>query len=123
MSLQPPNTKYAVVDGDRCEVPREPDAYRPTTHFGQRLRERVPSSHRDRIIRECFETGVCRGTTPPSSVDRPGVAFQTFEFEARVTHGDFERVYSLVVGVVRDAFRGEPKHRALTIYQPEEPNL
>ena len=106
MSLEAPNAKHVVVDGETYEVPREPDAYRPTTHFGQRVRERVPSSHRDRIIRECFETGVCRGTTPPSSADRPGVAFQTFEFEARILIGNSSRVFSLVVGVVRDAFRG-----------------
>ena len=123
MSLQTPNTKHVTVDGDRHEVPRESDAYRPTTHFGQRVRERVPSSHRDRIIRECFEAGVCRGTTPPNSVDRPGVAFQTFEFEARILIGNSSRVFSLVVGVVRDAFRGRGKHRALTIYEPEEPSV
>ena len=123
MSLQTPNTKHVVVDGDRHEVPREPDAYRPTTHFGQRVRERVPSSHRDRIIRECFEAGVCRGTTPPSSVDRPGAVFQTFEFEARILIGNSSRAFSLVVGVVRDAFRGSAKHRALTIYEPEDPSV
>ena len=123
MSLEAPNAKHVVVDGETYEVPREPDAYRPTTHFGQRVRERVPSSHRDRIIRECFETGVCRGTAPPSSVDRPGVAFQTFEFEARILIGNSSRAFSLVVGVVRDAFRGAAKHRVLTIYEPEEPNL
>lgn len=122
MSLAP-NTKQVVVDGDPVDVPREPDAYRPTTHFGQRVRERVPAAHRDRIIRECFESGVCRGTTPASSVDRPGVAFQTFEFEARILIGDSSRVFSLVVGVVRDAFRGDAKHRALTIYEPEEPGV
>ena len=115
MSLQTPNTKHVTVDGERYEVPREPDAYRPTTHFGQRVRERVPSSHRDRIIRECFAAGVCRGTTPPSSVDRPGVAFQTFEFEARILIGNSSRVFSLVVGVVRDAFRGSASTAALAL--------
>ena len=123
MSLEAPNAKHVVVDGETYEVPREPDAYRPTTHFGQRVRERVPAAHRDRIIRECFEAGVCRGTTPPRSVDRPGVAFQTFEFEARILIGNSSRVFSLVVGVVRDAFRDRGKHRALTIYEPEEPSV
>ena len=123
MSLQTPNTKHVTVDGETYEVPREPDAYRPTTHFGQRVRERVPSSHRDRIIRECFEAGVCRGTTPPSSVDRPGAVFQTFEFEARILIGHSSRVFLLVVGVVRDAFRGSAKYRALTIYEPEDPSV
>ena len=123
MSLEAPNAKHVVVDGETYEVPREPDAYRPTTHFGQRVRERVPAAHRDRIIRECFATGVCRGTTPPSSVDRPGAVFQTFEFETRILIGNSSRVFSIVVGVVRDAFRGRGKHRALTIYEPEEPNV
>ena len=123
MSLQTPNTKHVTVDGETYEVPREPDAYRPTTHFGQRVRERVPSSHRDRIIRECFAAGVCRGPPPPTSVDRPGVAFQTFEFETRTLIGNSSRVFSIVVGVVRDAFRGSAKHRALTIYEPEETSI
>ena len=123
MSSEQTNTKHVVVDGETYEVPREPGAYRPTTHFGQRVRERVPSSHRDRIIRECFETGVCRAATPPTSVDRPGVAFQCFEFEARILIGNSSRVFSLIVGVVRDAFRGRGKHRALTIYEPGEANV
>ena len=123
MRSEQTNAKHVVVDGETYEVPREPDAYRPTTHFGQRVRERVPIYHRDRIIRECFEAGVCRATTPPSSVDRPGVAFQTFEFEARILIGDSSRTFSLVVGVVRDAFRGSAKHRALTIYEPEDPSV
>ena len=123
MSLQTPNTKHVTVDGETYEVPREPDAYRTTTHFGQRVRERVPAAHRDRVIRECFEAGVCRGTTPPRSIDRPGAVFQTFEFEARILIGDSSRVFLLVVGVVRDAFRGSAKHRALTIYEPEEASV
>lgn len=123
MSLQPPNVKHVMVDGDRHEVPREPDAYRPTTHFGQRARERVPSACRDRVIRECFQSGVCRGTTPTKSVDQPGEIFATFEFETRLLIGSDERVFSLVVGVVRDAFRGSAKHRALTIVEPEEPGV
>ena len=123
MSSEQTNAKHVVVDGETYEVPREPAAYRPTTHFGQRVRERVPAAHRDRIIRECFEHGVCRGTTPPSSLDRPGAVFQTFEFEARILIGFSSRAFSLVVGVVRDAFRGSAKHRALTIYEPEDPNV
>ena len=123
MSSEQTNTKHVVVDGETYEVPREPDAYRPTTHFGQRVRERAPAAHRDRIIRECFEAGVCRAATPPTSVDRPGVAFQTFEFEARILIGNSSRVFSLIVGVVRDAFRGRGKHRALTIYEPGEPSV
>ena len=94
---------------------------RPRTsdsEFASACRARI-----DRIIRECFEHGVCRGTTPPSSVDRPGVAFQTFEFETRILIGNSSHVFSLVVGVVRDAFRGGAKHSALTIYEPEEPNV
>ena len=115
------NTKQVVVDGDAVQVPREPDAYRPTTHFGQRLRERVPSADRNRVVRECFERGVCRGTTSARSVDRPGEVFQTFEFEARFSESalmgsETARTYALVVGVVREAFRNpRKKHRALTI--------
>ena len=123
MSSEQTNAKHVVVDGETYEVPREPDAYRPTTHFGQRVRERVPAAHRDRIIRECFEHGVCRGTTPPRSVDQPGAVFQTFEFEARILIGNSSRAFLLVVGVVRDAFRGSAKHRVLTIYEPEEPSV
>jgi len=120
------NTKQVVVDGDAVQVPREPDAYRPTTHFGQRLRERVPGLDRDRVIRGCFERGVCRGTTPPRGVDRAGEAFQTFEFEARFSAdsligSEHARTYALVVGVVREAFRSPPKkHRALTIVRRDD---
>jgi len=120
------NTKRVVVDGDVVQVPREPDAYRPTTHFGQRLRERVPAADRDRVVRECFERGVCRGTTPTRSVDRPGEVFQTFEFEARFSESvlmgsETARTYALVVGVVREAFRvPSKKHRVLTIVRRDD---
>ena len=120
MSLEV-NTKHVTVDGAAVQVPREPDAYRPTTHFGQRLRERVPGDDRDHVVRACFERGVCRGTRPPKGVDRPGEVFQTFEFEARFSAdsligSESARTYALVVGVVREAFRSPAKkHRALTI--------
>ena len=120
------NTKQVVVDGDARDIPRDPNRFRPTTHFGQRLRERVPAADRDRVVRECFERGVCRGTTPARSVDRPGVVFQTFEFEARFSESaligsETARTYALVVGVVREAFRNpRKKHRALTIVRRDD---
>ncbi|MEF8784140.1 MAG: hypothetical protein V5A39_13490 [Haloarculaceae archaeon] len=40
---------------------REPAAYQPTVHFGQRLRERVPENHRDSLVRGCLQRGRCHG--------------------------------------------------------------
>jgi hypothetical protein len=38
-------------------VPREPAAYRPTVHFGQRLKDRVPEHDRDALPRRLIEDG------------------------------------------------------------------
>ena len=102
------NTKLVAVP---LEVPREPEAYRATTHFGQRLRERVPEELRDRLVRDLIEGGTLRGTTDPRNDGKDDV-HQYFAFEDRVNGRDWR----LVVGVVPAAFI-EPtrKHLAVTI--------
>jgi len=102
------NTKLVAVP---LEVPREPEAYRATTHLGQRLRERVPEELRDRLVRGLIEGGTLRGTTDPRNAGKDDV-HQYFAFEGRIEGRDWR----LVVGVVPAAFV-EPrrKHLAVTI--------
>jgi len=107
-SDQAPNTKYVQVPH---EVPREPEQYRSTIHFGQRLRERVPEDSRDRVVRECITQGRVRGENARQPTDEDDVR-QFFSFERRVD--DVE--YRLVVGLRDEAFYDDSKqHLAITI--------
>jgi hypothetical protein len=109
-----PNTKRVSV---AHPVPREPDAYRATVHFGQRLRGRVPEAQRDSVVRECIEQGELRGTTPPADSDADDVR-QYFAFEHCVNGRDWR----LVVGIRPAAFRadGSDHHLAVTIMEVDD---
>lgn len=104
-----PNTKHVSV---AMPVPREPSEYRATTHFGQRLRDRVPEQKRDRAVRETITDGRLVGTGNPIGDDNDRVR-QYFKFI-----GDG---WIVVVGVCDDAFLEESKkHLALTIYPADD---
>jgi len=110
-----PNTKHAPVP---MPVPRDPAQYRATTHFGQRLRDRVPEPLRDRVVRECITHGYCRGASPPDSIvdsDEERMV-QAFAFER-----ELEGVrWTVVVGIMRARYlRDGAKHKALTVYGNE----
>ena len=105
-----PNVKHAAVP---MPVPRDPGEYMASTHLGMRLRERVPEHLRSRVIRECIEEGVCRGTTPPRDLDDEFDIFQSFAFEKAIGHVEWR----VIVGVRPRAFVDDDvKHVALTVY-------
>lgn len=109
-NLQEPNTKHTTIS---VPVPRDPAEYSATTHFGQRLRERVPEHLRDRVIRECIERGRVRGV-PGGTED--GMV-QAFAFDHEIEG----RQWTVIVGIMRDAcLGGDAKHEAITIYPEGE---
>lgn len=109
-----PNTKHVSVS---VPVPREPAAYRPSVHFGQRLRERVPERLRDRVVNECIETGECRGVRPPRRDDADDEIKQHFAFEATVADGRWR----LVVGIRSAALlNDDKKHLAVTVMEVDD---
>jgi hypothetical protein len=103
-----PNTKHVQVPH---EVPRDPGGYRATVHFGQRLRERVPEDLRDVVVEKCIRRGRVHGTTDHQGVDAEVVQF--FKFVGEV--GD--RDWAVVVGIRGEAFYGDEKHLAVTVYE------
>ena len=106
-----PNTKHVTVPHP---VPRDPEQYRTTTHFSQRLRERFKNrAEWDRLIRETIERGQVRGTTPPEHAEANGGVQQYFAFN----HDGVE----LLVGIRPAAFRDDAEqHLAVTIYEVDQ---
>jgi len=109
-----PNTKQCPVP---VEVPRDPEVYRATVHFGQRLAERVKPAVPDasRVIRECIKYGHCSGASDTNVVEEDGDWIQCFKFEAEV----YDLEWTLVVGMTRAGFLDDGKHDAVTIYRSE----
>jgi hypothetical protein len=103
-----PNTKHVTV---KCEVPRDPGAYRATAHIQQQLKHRVPEHLHSRVIRECIEDGHCKGTTPPDAASEDQI--QSFRFEQEIE----DTLYGVVVGIRRQAILGAKKHRAITVME------
>jgi len=103
------NTKHVNVV---FEVPRDPEQYRATTHFGQRLRERAPDDKRDSVVRNLIERGRVSGASPTR--ERGANVSQYFKFEQRVHGTD----YRMIVGIRREAFVEDgSKHLAVTIME------
>jgi hypothetical protein len=106
-----PNTKHVQI---AFEVPRDPEQYRATTHFGQRAKSRVPDHLRDRVIRECIERGRCRGTTRTFAEEKRAGVKQYYAFEREIR----EREWRVVVGIRPVAFRNsDERHLAVTIME------
>jgi hypothetical protein len=109
-------TGPTATDDDLVEIPvrppREVDRYNPTTHFGQRLRERVPERHRGPVPSEIIETGrvTRRPWDAPDCLDAPG---QPVAFTGRVD-GD---QYTVVVALRPDGFqRPDAPHDVITVW-------
>jgi len=107
------NTKHVTV---AHAVPRDPEAYRMTTHFGQRVRERLPPEpKRGRIIRECIERGECHGES--NRTDGHEDVQQYFRFDATL----YGRRWRTIVGIRPQAFkRDSERHLAITIMEVDE---
>lgn len=115
-------TSPASTDDDLVEIPVRPprdlDRYEPTKHFGQRLRERVPSRHRGPVPSEIIESGrvTRRPWDAPADLDAPG---QPVAFTGRVD-GD---QYTVIVALRPSGFRdpGRP-HDVITVWQGDPSN-
>lgn len=101
--------------GDLVEIPirppRDPDAYRPTDHFLQRLRDRVPEYDRDlpgRVIAE----GRTRRVNGDDVGDGP-----TYGTPVGFTATVRGEPWTVVVALRPRAFLDGGKHRALTVFQ------
>ena len=93
--------------------PRDPAAYRATTHFQQNLRERVPELDRSELPRRIIEDGTAtRQVTDRDALDL-SVGGTPVAFTERVD-GD---PWTVVVALRPQAFTSDRLHRALTIYQ------
>lgn len=101
--------------GDLLRVPvrppREPAAYRPTDHFIQRLRERVPE-YDSNLPRRIIEDGrACR--VRGDSVDG-GADYGTPVGFTTAIRGE---PWTVIVALRPAAFVDDGKHRALTVFQ------
>lgn len=107
-----PNTKYYTV---AHAVPRDLDAYAPTTHFLQRKKYRSDPEIETSIIREVLAEGRCSGnpTHIPEVAQDAGDVF-TFERTVR-TEGERHH-FTVVVAVSEAAFRSDTPHQLLTVY-------
>jgi len=97
-------------------VPREPAAYRPTVHFGQRLKDRVPEHDRDALPRRLIEDGaVSRVPEHPHAPDARGTLVAFIDEIAGET-------WTLIVSLRPGAFIRDGKHGAVSIYRgrPED---
>jgi hypothetical protein len=114
MSDSVPNTKHCAVP---IAVPRDPAEYRATTHFGQRAHERLPDpDKRDRVIRECIESGQCYGTTDIEHADDHNV-LQYFAFQTTL----FDAEWRVIVGMRKVAFmQPDKQHLAVTVMEVTE---
>lgn len=109
----------ALADGELVTVPiqppRDPAAYRATTHFKQSLRDRVPRHDRGLLPREIIE----RGTPDRQVTDRDRLELD----DGRGTPVAFTAAingesWTMIVALRPEAFADDDRrHRALTIYQ------
>ena len=91
--------------------PRDPAAYRPTVHFGQRLKDRVPEHDRDALPRRLIEDGaVHRVPDHPHTTDAQGALVAFIDEIAGET-------WTLIVSLRPGAFTRDGKHGAVSIYR------
>lgn len=95
--------------------PRNPSMYRPTDHFLQRLRERVPKHDRDILPERLLREGdVERRPGDPRADPDEAHDGAVVAFTATVR----DKPWTLVVALRPAAFLNESsKHRALSVYQ------
>ena len=97
-------------------VPRDPAAYRPTVHFAQRLKDRVPEYDRDALPRRLIEDGrVSRVPDHAHATDAQGTLVAFIDEIAGET-------WTLIVSLRPGAFTRDGKHGAVSIYRgrPED---
>lgn len=99
------------------EVPRDPAKYRPSQHFAQRLKQRVPVYHQGPVPAAIIENGTVtrRRWTAPDELDDPG---QPVAFTGDVDGERYTVIAALRPGGYRSA---ETKHTVLTVYEGDPP--
>ena len=101
--------------------PRDPEAYRATDHFRNRLRERVDDHRRDTLPAELIREGRVR-RAPATAGDVPErEQGATVAFSTAAATG---RPWTFIAALRPIAF-AEPdqRHRAITIYQGPAPDV
>jgi len=95
------------------QVPREPDAYRVTNHFLNRLKQRVDEAFQPSLPATLIQDGTIKRLKPDCGKNRR-------ECHAKVafsTTGPKQRVWTLVAGLRHEAYYNQREcHRAITIY-------
>lgn len=111
MSVDAPNSKQCPTPDGPKKVPRDPQAYRPTNHFYNRLKQRVPDELQDDIAARCIKHGHVSSTSPAGHCE--GSVWQTYAFDYEIDDTE----WSVIVGIVPQAYGSEMvKHQAITIY-------
>jgi len=106
-----PNSKQCPVPGGPRPVPRDPEAYRSTNHYINRLKQRVPEDLQSDIAARCVKRGVLKAKTRAGEAD--GNAWQDFAFYRKID----DQPWCLIVAIVPQAYESEMvKHAAKTIY-------
>ncbi len=116
------NTKQRIrsgTDTDRQTVaipvipPRDPECYRITNHFKNRLRQRVPENYRPTLP----ETLIRDGRIRRLEIDNVEVGSYG-AVVAFTTTGPKNRPWTLIAGLQPAAFTDDDaEHRVITIYQ------
>lgn len=110
---QPTHENDESTDIVRVPVrpPRAPAAYRPTDHYLQQQRERVPEFDQS-LPRRVIETGEV--TRVPGASVEDGNQFGTTVAFTTTVRGES---WTVVVALRPKAFATDAKHRAVTVYQ------
>ena len=109
--------EYTDIVEVPVKPPRKTECYRPTKHFKQRLRERVPSFHHGPVPAQIIEEGAVtrRAWRAPPQLDDPG---QPVAFTGTVDG----RRYTVIVALRPGGYRAPKlKHSVLTVYEGDPP--
>jgi hypothetical protein len=92
--------------------PRDPEAYRITSHFRNRLRQRVPDAFQPSLPANLIRDGrILRLETDAETQSHGAVV-------AFTTTGPKQRPWTLIAGLRAEAFNSEDEHhRVVTIFQ------
>lgn len=117
---QPATALQTTDDPDLVEIPVYPprslDCYRPTTHFGQRLRSRVPDRHHGPVPRDIISDGTV--ARQPLNHDRKNEPGHPVAFTGYVD----QQQYTVTVALHPDAYCDpDTVHELLTVYKGKPP--
>jgi hypothetical protein len=95
------------------DIPREPDAYRATNHFVNRLKQRVDEAFQPSLPATLIQDGTIRRLKPDCGNNRRECHAKV----AFVSTGPKQRAWTLVAGLRHEAYYNPKQcHRAITVY-------